>query len=101
MCRIFHLFPSSSTALSPGHPQPHRPRVHPGAPDLRARPGRPGSVQRARPGNVRPEETQVLRRGAEAAADDQEGTQGLHPRGHEGELLLCVGSEPLVWTVVV
>lgn len=70
---------SCSTALSPGHPEPHRPRVHPGAPELRARPPGPGSVQRARPGNVRPQETQILRRGAEAAAHDQESPQGVHP----------------------
>lgn len=76
---------SCRAAFGSGHPQSHRPRVHPGPAELRAGPGGPGSVQRSGTGNVRPQETQVLRRGAEAAAHDQEGSQGVHPRGHEGE----------------
>lgn len=68
------------------HSQPHRPRLHPGSCRIRARPGRPGSVQRAGPGDVRPTQTQVLGRGAETAAHDQESSQGVHPRGPEGNL---------------
>nr|XP_020496673.1 hepatic leukemia factor-like isoform X1 [Labrus bergylta] len=79
---------SPTTAASRDTPQPHRPRVHPGSHHLRPRPRRPGSVQRARPGDVRPQETQILRRRAEAAADDQEGPQGVHPRGPEGRQVL-------------
>lgn len=79
-----------STALIPGHTQPHRPRIHSGARDLRPRPSRPGSIQRARPGNVRPQETQILCRGAEATAHDQKSPQGLHSRRPEGDVPLCL-----------
>lgn len=72
------------------HSQPHRPRLHPGPGGIRARPGRPGSVQRAGPGDLRSSQAQVFSRGAETAADDQESSQGLHPRRPEGNLELVL-----------
>lgn len=70
------------------HSQPHRPRLHSGSHQLRARPGRPGFVQRAGPGDVRPTQAQVLGGGAETTAHDQESSQGLHSRRPEGNLEL-------------
>lgn len=72
------------------HSQPHRPRLHPGSRWIRAGPGWPGSVQRPGAGDVRPTQAQVLGRGAETAAHDQESSQGLHPGRPEGNLELVL-----------
>lgn len=70
------------------HSQPYWPGHHSGSSQLWPRPGWSGSVQRARPGDVWPAQTQVLCGGAETTAHDQESPQGLHPRRPEGNLLL-------------
>ena len=63
----------------PGHPQPHRPGVHPGPGRVQPGPRRPGPLQRPGSGSVRPPQEEVLGGGAEAPAHDQEGPQDLHP----------------------
>lgn len=102
---VFIMFLSHDMLLSPcrspqlqKHSQPHRPRLHSGSHQLRARPSWPGFVQRARPGDVRPTQTQVLGGGAETTAHDQESSQGLHSRRPEGnlELVHISVSEPMV-----
>ncbi len=67
------------------HTQSHRSRLHPGSGQIRARPRRPRPLQCPGTRNLRPTQAQILSRGAEAAAHDQEGAQDLHSRWPEGK----------------
>lgn len=74
-----------SSPLFPWHTQSDRSRLHPGSNRIRAGPRWPRPLQRPGTGDLRPSQAQVQRRGAEATAHDQEGTQGLHSWWYEGK----------------
>lgn len=70
------------------HSIPHWPRSHWGGHSFPARPHRPCLVQRAWGGAVQPTQAQVFWGGAETAANDQEGQEGLCSRRPEGSPLI-------------